>query len=62
MTLSGEAKIISKYISDYKVPKLIYHCSQIKLKEIPKAQNKKILRSKLKNYINNNKKLFEKFR
>ena len=55
-------KIISRYISDYKIPKLIYHCSQIKLKEIPKAQNKKILRSKLKNYINNSKKLFEKFR
>ena len=36
-------KIISKYVSDFKIPKLIYHCSKINLKEIPKAQNKKYL-------------------
>ena len=54
-------KIISKYVSDFKIPKLIYHCSTINLKEIPKAQNKKILRNKLKNYILKNKKLIKKF-
>ena len=54
-------KIISKYVSYYKIPKLIYHCSQINLKEIPKAQNKKILRNQLKNYILKNQKLFEDF-
>ena len=40
-------KIISKYVSDFKIPKLIYHCSKINLKEIPKAQNKKIYKKKL---------------
>jgi len=44
-------KIISKYLASFKIPKKIIHCSKISLDEIPKAPNKKILRSKLKNYV-----------
>ena len=54
-------KVMSKYISGFKIPKLIFHCSELKLKQIPKAPNQKILRGKLKNHLLKNKKLFEKF-
>jgi acyl-CoA synthetase (AMP-forming)/AMP-acid ligase II len=38
-------------ISKFKIPKQIYHVNELGLKEIPKAPNKKILRSKLKKYL-----------
>ena len=38
-------------ISRYKIPKIILHVSDIGIKEIPKAPNKKILRNKIKNLL-----------
>ena len=38
-------------IARYKIPKIIVHVSDIGMKEIPKAPNKKILRSKIKNLL-----------
>jgi acyl-CoA synthetase (AMP-forming)/AMP-acid ligase II len=40
-------------ISKFKIPKKIYHVSEVGLREIPKAPNKKILRSKIKKYLEN---------
>lgn len=54
-------KIMQNYVSSFKIPKYIYNCREIGLREIPKAPNKKILRGKLKNYIINNIKLFKEF-
>ncbi|MDC3101901.1 acyl--CoA ligase [Candidatus Pelagibacter sp.] len=54
-------RIMKKYVSSYKIPKIILNCNQIGLAEIPKAPNKKILRSKLKNYVSENYKLFKEF-
>ena len=45
-------KILLKYLPYFKIPKLILHCKDLKLREIPKAPNKKILRSKLKKNFN----------
>lgn len=44
-------KKISQYLAPFKIPNKILHCSKISLSEIPKAPNKKILRSKLKNHV-----------
>ena len=44
-------KVLSKNISLYKIPKKYFSCEQVGLKEIPKASNQKILRKKLKNYL-----------
>ena len=54
-------KIIEKYVPNYKIPKLIFNCKEIGLKEIPKAPNKKILRAELRNYIVKNKVLLKEF-
>mgnify|MGYP001378164888 CR=1 FL=1 len=54
-------KIIKRYVSSYKIPKIILNCNEIGLTEIPKAPNKKILRNKLKNYVLKNYKLFKEF-
>lgn len=54
-------KMMNKYVSSYKIPKIILNCNQIGLTEIPKAPNKKILRSKLRDYIFENYKLFKEF-
>ena len=45
---SSIINFLSKKLTNYKIPKLIYSCSEIGLKEIPKAANKKILRKKIK--------------
>ena len=52
-------KFLETKISKFKIPKKIYRCDQVQLNEIPKAANKKILRSKLKIYINKNIHLFK---
>ena len=44
-------------ISRHKIPKKIIHVSEIGIKEIPKASNKKILRKKVKDLLK--KKLFK---
>lgn len=38
-------------IVPFKIPKLIFHVSELGLQEIPKAPNKKILRQKLKKFV-----------
>ena len=38
-------------VSKFKIPKLIFRVDELGLKEIPKAPNKKILRSQLKKYL-----------
>ena len=48
---SSIINFLSKKLTNYKIPKLIYSCSEIGLKAIPKAANKKILRKKKKNSI-----------
>ena len=45
---SSIINFLSKKLTNYKIPKLIYSCSEIGLKAIPKAANKKILRKKIK--------------
>ena len=52
-------KFLETKISKFKIPKKIYRCDQIGLSEIPKAANKKILRSKLKMFVNQNIHLFK---
>jgi fatty-acyl-CoA synthase len=39
---------LSKRISKFKIPKYIFFCKDLGMKEIPKAANKKVLRKKLK--------------
>ena len=43
---------LQKKLSFYKLPKLIFNCRDIGLREIPKANNGKILRNKIINYSN----------
>lgn len=52
-------KFLETKISKFKIPKKIYRCNQIGLSEIPKAANKKILRSKLKQWADQNIHLFK---
>ena len=42
---------LSSKISKFKIPKYIFHVSEINISEIPKAPNKKILRNKIQNYF-----------
>ncbi len=54
-------KYLSKYVSKFKIPKIIISCKDINLKEIPKAPNKKILRAKLREHLVKNLSLLKKF-
>lgn len=57
----GEKKInykkfyeyLSKRLVKFKIPKFIIHIEKLKIKEIPKAANKKILRKKINIYLKN---------
>ena len=46
-------RFLFKKIANFKIPKRIVHCSDIGLREIPKAPNGKILRSKVREIIGN---------
>ena len=46
-------RFLFKKIANFKIPKRIIHCSDIGLREIPKAPNGKILRSKVREIIGN---------
>ena len=46
-------KFLFKKIANFKIPKRIVHCSDIGLRDIPKAPNGKILRSKVREIIGN---------
>jgi len=46
---------LSKKISNFKLPKKIWHISDLKIKEIPKAPNGKILRNKFNELLRFNK-------
>lgn len=46
-------KVLLKKITNFKIPKKIIHCYEVGLNEIPKAPNGKILRSKVREIVEN---------
>ena len=58
ISIDNLSNYLSNKISNFKLPKKIWHISNFNLKEIPKSSNGKILRNKFNQFLSLNKNFY----